>query len=273
MKAGRPGDSSLIYEPGPEKSVVARKSSPNPADSEDIPVVPDPDHPLTLAHPGKSLWHAEFLRNAARALLPVRYRMRVSGHGNIAEKGPVLVLAKHQRLMDIPLGLMGLVESRPERVGDIWTVMKDSLVGGVWGDFLLRCGGIPLNRGNPEKSKYQLLFARERLHEGRVVVIFPEQTFFPWKMGKGRTPGFRFVAGKPVEPIAVHCVGFEYSRSKWPRVDVQMRIGPASYYSADDNPDHFLHERMEEMAGLSGLKYNFPKPEGRRSKTIAAELD
>jgi 1-acyl-sn-glycerol-3-phosphate acyltransferase len=221
------------------------------------------------AHPGKSLWRSELIRLFGKVGLALRFNITVEGHGNLPTSGPCLVLAKHQRYVDVPLGLQALVHILHERKHDIWCVMKDNLVGGVFGDFFLRCGGIPLNRNNPEKSKEQLLFARNRLHEGRIVVVFPEQTLYPWKMGRGRPAGFRFITGKPPGPVAVNCVGFEYTQTSFPRVSVKIRVGPPSYYSAGDDPEHFLHDRMEEIASLSNLKYSFPRPEGRRGREVS----
>ncbi len=225
---------------------------------------------IDAVHPGKSIWRAELIRFFGKMGLPLRFKITVEGHGNLPASGPCLVLSKHQRYVDVPLGLHALVAVLRERKHDIWCVMKDNLVGGAFGDFFLRCGGIPLNRNNPEKSKEQLLFARQRLHEGRIVVVFPEQTLYPWKMARGRPAGFRFITGNPPEPVAVNCVGFEYSRTSFPRVAVKIRVGPPTYYTVDDDPEHFLHDRMAEIAALSNLSYSFPRPEGRRGREISA---
>lgn len=191
----------------------------------------------------------------------LKYSIRIEGSGNFPDTGPLLVLAKHQRLDDIPLGLGALHAAGRRR--DHWCVMKDSLAAPHFFGFFLKCGGMPINRREAIKSKGWLLFARHRLHEGNAVVIFPEQTLFPHKMGKGKAPGFRFVAGRPEHPIPVGCVGFSYEKLRFGRVKVTVRLGKTTPYGPHDDAEHFLHDRMLEMAELSSLHYPHPRPEGR----------
>jgi 1-acyl-sn-glycerol-3-phosphate acyltransferase len=197
----------------------------------------------------------------------LKYQIVLEGRGNFPETGPLLILAKHQRIDDIPLGLGGLAAATTRR--DHWCVMKDALAAPHFFGFFLKCGGIPINRREAVKSKGWLLFARHRLHDGNAVVIFPEQTFFPNKMGKGKVPGFRFVAGRPEHPIPVACIGFTYEKLRFGRMKVTMRLGRPVPYGAHDDADHFLHDRMLEMAELSKLHYPHERP--TRTAGSAAE--
>jgi len=207
-------------------------------------------------HPGKRMWAANIIYGLSRLFMPLRYRILLEGIDNLPADGPVLLLAKHQRLDDIPLGLMVLQKYRRS---DIYCIMKDSLAKWYFFNIIVLAGGIPLNRKNPEKSKWPLIFARDQLHAGKLMVIFPEQTFFPGKMGRGKTPGFRFLAGRPEKPLAVNVIGFRYQKTGW-RTDAHIRIGKTTYYSKDQDPDDFLHERMHEMAELSLLTYPYKRP-------------
>lgn len=203
----------------------------------------------------------------------VKYSISVEGHGNFPESGPLLVLAKHQRIDDIPLGLGGLNTACTRR--DHWCVMKDALAAPHFFGFFLKCGGIPINRREAARSKGWLLFARHKLHEGNAVVIFPEQTFFPNKMGKGKVPGFRFVAGRPEHPIPVACLGFSYEKLKFGRMKVTIRLGKPTMYGPHDDAEHFLHDRMIEMAELSKLHYPHERPaaKGAGSARDEDEMD
>lgn len=222
-------------------------------------------------HPGKRRWAYNIVVFAGRMLLRFKYKIKLEGHGNFPETGPLLILAKHQKLDDIPLGLGALNAAGKRR--DHWCVMKDSLAAPHFFGFFLKCGGIPINRREAAKSKGWLLFARHRLHEGNAVVIFPEQTFFPNKMGKGKVPGFRFVAGRPETPIAVAVVGFSYEKKGFGRVVVTIRLGKPSMYGPHDDPDHFLHDRMLEMAELSKLEYPHERPQGKSGQPMDDEDD
>jgi len=204
-------------------------------------------------------------------LLRLFFRIEVEGTANLPETGPLLILAKHQRNEDVPIGLGALCTGTRRR--DQWCVMKHSLAAPKYFEFFLKCGGIPINRKDAIRSKGYLLLARHRLHEGNTVVIFPEQTFFPAKMGKGKVPGFRFVAGRPETPVAVSCVGFTYSKG-FIRTKVVVRIGKPTMFTKHDDAEHFLHDRMLEVADLSGLEYPHPRPTGRsQPEDESDELD
>ncbi|HBS04842.1 MAG TPA: 1-acyl-sn-glycerol-3-phosphate acyltransferase [Leptospiraceae bacterium] len=204
-------------------------------------------------HPGKKRYAVYLLELFGQLYTRMRFKVKVQGIDNIPKDGPVLILAKHVRNSDIPLGLVrGLHPAR----WDVWCIMKDSLAKGLAAKFFLHCGGIPVDRKNPEKSKRDLLIARKILHDGHLVTIFPEQTHFKGKMGRGRTPGFRFVVGRPDHPVQIVPLGFEYKDHKFPRrTEVLIRIGLPTAYDKHSVPDTFLHERMHEIAELSGLKY------------------
>lgn len=217
-------------------------------------------------HPGKGWLATLVLYVFSRIYTVFRYRVHFEGGENLPKTGAVLLLAKHQRLDDIPLGMM--VIHRHCRK-DIWCVMKDDLNAPWMFGFFLRTGGIPINRKNPEKSKQQLLMARHVLHDDNLVVLFPEQTFFPGKMGRGKTPGFRFIAGRPEKPLHVIALGFRYKKTGL-RTDVFIRIGKPVLYDAKGDPGHFLHDRMHEMAELSLLTYPYERPE-KETAGAAAE--
>ncbi len=216
-------------------------------------------------HPGKGWLASEILYIFARIYTKFRYRIHFEGADNMPTTGSVLLLAKHQRIDDIPIGMMLLHRFCRK---DIWCVMKDDLNAPWMFGFFLRTGGIPINRKNPEKSKQQLLMARHVLHDDKLVVLFPEQTFFPGKMGKGKTPGFRFIAGRPEKPLHVVSLGFRYKKAGW-RTDVFVRLGRPTLYGAQADPGQFLHDRMHEMAELSLLTYPYDKPEMETAEAAA----
>ncbi|EMI65604.1 lysophospholipid acyltransferase family protein [Leptospira noguchii] len=206
-------------------------------------------------HPGSSLRVKKILRWFGRIYGSLFYKTEVIGLENVPQEGTVLVLVKHQRNDDIPLGLAkGLYKAR----WDIWAIMKDSMAAPIFFNFFLKCGGIPLNRLEPRKSKRDLLFARKVLYNGNMLVIFPEQTTVPYKMGKGRPGAFRFIVGKPQSPLPVLCLGLDYRpRGFLRRTSLTIRIGELKYLNPDKDPEEFLHECMHEIASLTNLIYPF----------------
>ncbi len=215
-------------------------------------------------HPGKRRFPSYALSFFGRWILRLFYKIRVEGLEYVPVDGPLLVLPKHQRLEDIPLGYANVLMRRRK---DVWCVMKTELTKPIFGGFFLKCGGVPIDRKNPEKSKRDLLLGRRVLHDGNVLVLFPEQTLYQERMGRGRSPGFRFIAGKPVDPIQVLPLGFEYRKRRFRRTELILRAGPVRLYSRREDPEEFLHECMLDIARLSHLEYPFEKPAGRKAKS------
>ena len=156
-------------------------------------------------HPGKSRFNSFLLYLFGNYFMRLLYKIHYEGADRMNKKGPVLLLAKHQRYDDIPLGL-AVVHGRCRT--DVWCVMKDSLAKWYFFGFFIKCGGIPINRKNPEKSKKFLMLARHVLYDGNVVAMFPEQTYVPAKMGKGRTPRFSLHCRKTFSASCGELSGF-----------------------------------------------------------------
>ncbi|MEM7183752.1 MAG: lysophospholipid acyltransferase family protein [Spirochaetota bacterium] len=216
----------------------------------------------SMQHPGKSLFVSKILYFVGKYLYWLRFNVKVEVEEEIDLQGPVLVLSKHSSNHDIVIGYPVLVNHIKRHP---WCIIKDSLAKPFFFGFFLKIGGIPVDRKNPEKSKKQLLLTKKTLHDGNVMVIFPEQSRYPGKMGRGKVPGFRFVAGKPTEPLAVVCAGYEYGKGLLRR-DVTIRFGRKKEYTKQMQPDVFLHECMLEIASLSNLTYTFPAPQASNSE-------
>nr|WP_243393281.1 lysophospholipid acyltransferase family protein [Leptospira perolatii] len=210
-----------------------------------------------MLHPGSSNRVRRTIDAFGRIYSALFYKVEVHGLENIPKDGEVLLLAKHARNDDIPIGLSHALFRRR---WNCWGVMKDSLARPRYLDFFLKCGGIPLNRDEPSKSKKHLLFAREVLYRGNLMVIFPEQTTVPYEMGEGKSGAFRFIVGKPKKPLPVSLLGFEYEpRGRFRRTKITLRVGETRELHPGQDPEEFLHECMHELARLSGLVYPFER--------------
>jgi 1-acyl-sn-glycerol-3-phosphate acyltransferase len=126
------------------------------------------------------------------------WRLRVEGRW--PGKGPYVVVANHQSILDI------LLLSRMPR--EMKWVAKEELFRTPWVGWMLRMSGdIAIRRGDAESGGEALARAKAYLARGMSVMIFPEGTrsargtLLPFKSGAFR---LAIEAGVPVLPVAVH---------------------------------------------------------------------
>ncbi len=202
------------------------------------------------------------------------YSVEYSGYENVPEKGPALILSKHQSLLDIPLE--GIMLRRAERYGN-W-VLKESLPG--WLDVL---GGVRYMR--PDDVKKQIRKEKGRLEDedkreyrkrlikemkgynaasneyskwlykqGEIIVSHPEGTRTKGEMGKmwpdfvNVTRDFSNESGVkiPIIPVGIEYAGWSGFSS---RSEIYVRVGK----QIDINSDDLMGIVGKEMARLSEL--------------------
>ena len=59
-------------------------------------------------HPGKTKLASFIFRLIGGYVLRYKYKIEIESEGEIPENGPLLVLSKHQRIEDVPLGAFSL---------------------------------------------------------------------------------------------------------------------------------------------------------------------
>ncbi len=205
-------------------------------------------------HPGKSGLISSILYFIGKYIYKVRFNIKAKPNQSIQTSGPILVLSKHCSNHDIVAGLPVMVDYLNRK--DAWCIIKNSLTKPIFLGFFFKIGGIPIDRENPILSKQQLLYSRKILHEGNLLVLFPEQSRHPRSMGEGKSAGFRFIMGKPSEAVKVICVGIEY-KNTFPRRTIEFNFGEIKEYSKKEDPEIFLKNCMVEIAKLSNLEYPF----------------
>lgn len=146
-----------------------------------------PSAPRYLLHP---------LRPPARALLRLRYRVRVDDAGNVPASGPVIFASNHIGIIDGPL--LAIFAARP-----VHALTKIEMFKGPMGTFLRHAGQIPLDRFHPDPRAVKTCVGA--LREGRAVGIYPEGT-----RGAGDLERFHrgaaylaLVTGAPVVPVTM----------------------------------------------------------------------
>jgi 1-acyl-sn-glycerol-3-phosphate acyltransferase len=180
----------------------------------------------------------------ARVLLMPFFRIEVSGTENLPAERAFILLAKHQRWVDIPL--LGLATPRSLYYIAKYELFRNAL--GNW--FCSALGGIPLNRQRPLASRRHLNHTIKLLKAGEGLVVFPEGTYFRRQMGPGQIGLVRFVLSR-MKPAFIP-VGINYATGGW-RVRVRICFGKAFHLKLAAPPDKFFNRLMAEIAQLSGL--------------------
>jgi 1-acyl-sn-glycerol-3-phosphate acyltransferase len=154
---------------------------------------------LTLPFDRNRVVAGRFLRMVGVGVTRTFPPWRLSLEGRLPGKGPYVVVANHQSMLDI------LLLSRVPR--EMKWVAKEELFQVPWVGWMLRMtGDIPVRRGDPESGGEALGRAKAYLARGMSVMMFPEGTrstrgtMLPFKSGAFR---LAIEAGVPVLPIAV----------------------------------------------------------------------
>jgi len=171
------------------------------------------------------------------------FPMKVEGFDQVPARGAFVLLPKHQRWQDIPL--LGLSCPRP-----LYYLAKAELFAGRLGN--LACtllGGLPLDRRRPLASRRSFVLARQVLRDGHALVVFPEGTYFPGRLGPGQEGAVRWLMGCNVPFIPV---GIDYRQNGW-RCQVRIRYGQGHHPLPGESSGRFVARLMHAIGRLSGL--------------------
>jgi 1-acyl-sn-glycerol-3-phosphate acyltransferase len=181
------------------------------------------------------------------------YRIHIRGRENIPPEGPGILVPKHQFWTDIPL--VGLAVRRPVN----YIAKKELFVYPGIRHFLSSLGGIPLDRGNPVRTLDSFRLMEKLLKEKEFVVLFPEGTYYPYTMGRGK---HRFVerilrfqekmGWQGDRAIPFIPIGIRYLDKKF-RTEVRMEIGPPVFSPRESAGEQFTREILEKIAELSEI--------------------
>lgn len=181
------------------------------------------------------------------------YRIRVEGRENIPAEGPGILLPKHQYWTDIPV--VALAAWRPVS----YIAKQELFVYPGVRQFITALGGIPLDRVNPVKTLDSFRHLERILQDGEFVVIFPEGTYYPHSMGRGkhrlieRILRFQEKKGwQGARTIPFIPMGIQYLEKKV-RTEIQIKIGRPLFADGKTEAQEFTQAIVGEIARLSGL--------------------
>lgn len=207
-------------------------------------------HQLKLSFPNTvELERKRWICDATKALIRLTffpfYRLETSGSEHLPRKKAFLLLPKHQRWQDIPL--MAIATPQP-----LYYVAKHELFENAIISRLLKFqGGIPLNRQKPLKSRDSIRAMIRFLNIGEGVVVFPEGTYYPNRMGPGKGGILKLIISRLALPLIP--VGFCY-RKEGIRTRIIVSFGKPVYHKKQTSSDETLEQIMKAIADLSGLE-------------------
>ncbi|NWF57314.1 MAG: 1-acyl-sn-glycerol-3-phosphate acyltransferase [Syntrophaceae bacterium] len=167
--------------------------------------------------------------------------------------GPGVLLPKHQYWTDIPI--VGLAAWRPVS----YIAKQELFVYPGVRHFLISMGGIPLDRANPVKTLDSFRHLERLLVEKEFVVIFPEGTYYPSSMGRGKhrliERILRFqekMKWEREQALPFIPMGIRYLEGKR-RPEVRVAIGRPLFADGKTEAQDFTRAIVGEIARLSGL--------------------
>ena len=195
----------------------------------------------------------KFIRSFGHTCLRLIYRIQIQGRENIPAEGPGILLPKHQYWTDIPIVALGAW--RPVS----YIAKQELFVYPGVRHFLGALGGIPLDRANPVKTLDSFRHLERLLLGKEFVVIFPEGTYYPHSMGRGKhrlierilrfQEKMKWEGGQalPFIPMGIH-----YLEKKM-RSEVRVKIGAPLYARGKVEAQEFTGTIVKEIPRLSGL--------------------
>ena len=167
--------------------------------------------------------------------------------------GPGILLPKHQYWTDIPI--VALAAWRPVS----YIAKQELFVYPGIRHFLGALGGIPLDRGNPVKTLDSFRQLEKLLKEKEFIVLFPEGTYYPNSMGRGKHRLIERIlrvqekmGWREDQAISFIPMGIRY-REKRMRTEVQVKIGRPLFADGKTDAQEFARAIVQEIAKLSGL--------------------
>ncbi|OQY44969.1 MAG: hypothetical protein B6240_09500 [Desulfobacteraceae bacterium 4572_87] len=208
------------------------------------------DHQIKKHIPGAlALERKKWVCDATKALIRITfspfYLLETRGSEYLPKGKAFLMLSKHQCWQDIPL--IAVATPRPLYYMAKHELFENSIVSRL----LKSQGGIPLNRQKPLKSRDSIRAMIHFLNEGEGVVVFPEGTYYPNRMGPGKGGILKLIISRLALPLIP--VGVRY-RKEGLRTHVMISFGEPIYHQKQISSDKTLDQLMMEISELSGLK-------------------
>lgn len=199
---------------------------------------------MIFSNPKRSLSVVSILRYLARVLFFPFYKILVEGLENIPSGGSFVLLAKHQRWVDIPF--LGMVVKKPL----YYMAKKELFESFISRRIMSLLGAIPVDRKIPARNRNSFGRMLEFMEKGEGIVVFPEGGYYRDKMGPGHR-GLISIALTRGDSVLVP-VGISYTKKKF-RFHTKISIGKPVGNIFNGDSKKMTDYVMKEIALHSGL--------------------
>ena len=178
------------------------------------------------------------------------YRIETEWKTTLPDRGPMVILPKHQYWTDIPIVSLAF---KPL----LYFVAKKELFKyPLIRDYLSFLGGLPVDRKQSIRTLDSFKALVSLLRAGEKIVIFPEGTYVRNGVGSGKSRLLQMILGFQSElgySIPFIPVGIRYGRRSGWRRRVEVCIGSPLFAEKDSDAVTLTHRAIEEISRLCRL--------------------
>ena len=189
-------------------------------------------------------------KRLAQMVFSIFYRIETEWKTTLPDRGPMIILPKHQYWTDIPIVSLAF---KPL----LYFVAKKELFKyPLIRDYLSFLGGLPVDRKQSIRTLDSFKALVSLLRAGEKIVIFPEGTYVRNGVGSGKSRLLEMILRFQSElgySIPFIPVGIRYGgRSGWRR-RVEVCIGSPLFAEKDSDAVPLTHRAIEEISRLCRL--------------------
>lgn len=189
-------------------------------------------------------------KRIARLVFSIFYQIEIEWKEVFPDRGPVIILPKHQYWTDIPIVSLSFKSLLH------FVAKKELFEYPLIRNYLSLLGGIPVDRKQSIRSLDSFKYLLFLLRAGERIVIFPEGTYFREAVGSGKSRLLQMILGFQDElkyRIPFVPVGIRYGERIGWRRRVEIRIGHPLFAEKESDAITLTHRVMGEISRLCCL--------------------
>ena len=189
-------------------------------------------------------------KRLAQLVFSIFYRIETEWKTTLPDRGPMIILPKHQYWTDIPIVSLAF---KPL----LYFVAKKELFKyPLIRDYLSFLGGLPVDRKQSIRTLDSFKALVSLLRAGEKIVIFPEGTYVRNGVGSGKSRLLEMILRFQSElgySIPFIPVGIRYGQRSGLRRRVEVCIGSPLFAEKDSDAVPLTHRAIEEISRLCRL--------------------